>query len=111
LLSAEQRFWDHQVTLRNLTVAVRGGENEPFFNWCRDLAERRLGEGFNVDEVVAALRIVDEAVVTNLSGDSEAAELASAIHDLIDTPVEFGIDRVLEVYEDAAVFGVERPPE
>ena len=111
LLSAEQRFWDHQVTLRNLTVAVRGGANEPFLNWCRDLAERRLGEGFNVDEVVAALRIVDEAVVDTLSGDPEAGELASAIHDLIDTPVEFGVDRVLEVYEDAAVFGAERPPE
>jgi nucleoside-diphosphate-sugar epimerase len=107
-LAAEQRFWDHQVTLRNLTVAVRSSENEPFLNWCRDLAERRISEGFGCDEVVAALRIVDRAVVGALSGDPKCAELGSALHDLIDTPIEFGIDRVLEVYEDAAVFGLDR---
>jgi len=106
-LSAEQRFWDHQVTLRNLTVAVRSSENEPFLNWCRDLAERRISEGFSCDEVVAALRIVDHAVVEALSGDPEGAELKPALHDLIDTPIEFGIDRVLVVYEDAAVFGLD----
>jgi nucleoside-diphosphate-sugar epimerase len=109
-LTAQQRFWDHQVTLRNLMVAVRSGENEPFFNWCRDLAERRIVEGFACDDVVSALRIVDAAVVKTLADDPESGELTSAIHDLIDTPVEFGIDRVLEVYEDAEVFGLEHPP-
>jgi nucleoside-diphosphate-sugar epimerase len=110
-ISAHQRFWDHQVTLRNLTVSVRSGENEPFLNWCRDLAERRISEGFGCDEVVAALRIVGAAVVEALADDPEAAELSSAIHDLIDTPVEFGVDRVMEVYEDAEVFGLDRRPE
>ena len=107
-LSAEQRFWDHQVTLRNLIVAVRGGENEPFLNWCRDLAERRLAEGFSVDEVVAALRIVDAAVMGALRRDPESSELGTALRDHIDTPIEFGVDRVLEVFEDAAVAGLDR---
>ncbi len=106
-LSPEQRFWDHQVTLRNLTVAVRTASNEPLLNWCRDLAERRLGEGFDVGEVEAALEIVNAAVIEALSEDPEAAELGTALHDHIDTPIHFGIDRVLEVYEDAAVFGSE----
>jgi hypothetical protein len=109
-ISTQQRFRDHQFTLRNLAVAVRSGENEPFLIWCRDLAERRISEGFGCDEVVAALRIVDAAVVETLSGDPEAAELSSAIHDLIDTPIEFGIDRVVEVYEEAEVFGLDRQP-
>jgi nucleoside-diphosphate-sugar epimerase len=106
-LSPEQRFWDHQVTLRNLTVAVRSGENGPFLSWCRDLAERRLLEGCSGDEVVAALGIVDAAVVDTLSRDPEADSLGAALHDLIESPFEFGIDRVLEVYEDAEVFGLD----
>jgi hypothetical protein len=108
-LSAEQRFWDHRVTLRNLIVAVRSGENEPFLNWCRDLAERRLGEGFAVDEVVAALRIVEEAVHSALRTDPDGPGLEPAIRDLVDVPVQFGIDRVLEIYEDSEIFGLERP--
>jgi hypothetical protein len=108
-LSAEQRFWDHRVTLRNLIVAVRSGENESFLNWCRDLAERRLGEGFAVDEVVAALRIVEEAIHSALQTDPGGPELEHAIRDLIDVPLQFGIDKVLEIYEDSEVFGFERP--
>ncbi len=108
-LSAEQRFWDHRVTLRNLIVAVRSGEHEPFLNWCRDLAERRLGEGFDVDEVVAALQIVEQAVHAALRTDPASQQLEAAIHDLVDVPVQFGIDRVLEIYEDSRVFGRERP--
>ncbi len=108
-LSAEQRFWDHRVTLRNLIVAVRSGENEPFLNWCRDLAERRLGEGFAVGEVVAALAIVEEAIHTALQPEPDSPELEPAIRELVDVPVQFGIDRVLEIYEDSETFGLERP--
>ena len=107
-ISAEQRFWDHRVTLRNLIAAVQSGENEVFLNWCRDLAERRLAEGFSVDEVVAALKIVDAAVMGALRDDPEHAELKTALRDHIDMPIEFGADRVLEVYENAAAFGGER---
>ncbi|HSO23127.1 MAG TPA: NAD(P)-dependent oxidoreductase, partial [Chondromyces sp.] len=108
MISAEQRFWDHRVTLRNLIAAVQSGENEVFLNWCRDLAERRLAEGFSVDEVVAALKMVDAAVVGALREDPEHAELKTALRDHIDMPIEFGADRVLEVYENAAAFGGER---
>lgn len=108
-LSAEQRFWDHRVTLRNLIVAVRSGENEPFLNWCRDLAERRLGEGFAGDEVVAALRIVEEAIHSALQSDAASPGLERAVRDLVDIPLQFGIDRVLEIYEDSEIFGLERP--
>jgi nucleoside-diphosphate-sugar epimerase len=104
---AQQQFRDHQVTLRNLTAAVRSSENGPFLTWCRDLAERRISEGFGYDEVVAALRIVDRAVVDALSSDPESAEFGSALRDLIDTPIEFGIDQVLEVYDEAAIFGLD----
>jgi nucleoside-diphosphate-sugar epimerase len=108
-VSVEQRFWDHRVTLRNLIAAVRSGESEPFLDWCRNLAERRLDEGFDVEEVVAALRIVDSAVVDALRSDPEGAGLEPALRDLVDMPIEFGVDRVLQVYEDSEAFGRERP--
>ncbi len=108
-VSAEQRLWDHRQTLRNLLVSVQTGENEPFLGWCRDLAERRVTQGFAIDEVVQALRIVDRVVVETLRTDPEAAGLDRALRDHVSTRVEFGIDRVMEVYEDAAAFGVEAP--
>ena len=88
---------------------MRSGENEPFLNWCRDLAERRLGEGFAGDEVVAALRIVEEAIHSALQSDAASPGLERAVRDLVDIPLQFGIDRVLEIYEDSEIFGHERP--
>lgn len=101
----ERRFWDHQVSLRNLIAAVGSGENGPLLEWSGELARRRLAEGMVVDEVVAAFRLLEEAVTATLRGDPEGRELGPAIRDLIDTPIEFAIDRVLEVFEDSAVFG------
>jgi nucleoside-diphosphate-sugar epimerase len=106
-VTTEQRLWDHRQTLRNLLVSVQTGENEPFLGWCRDLAERRVTKGFDMNEVVQALRIVDRVVVETLRGDPEAADLDRALRDHVSTRVEFGIDRVIEVYEDAASFGVD----
>jgi hypothetical protein len=60
-----------------------------------------------MNEVVQALRIVDRVVVETLRGDPEAADLDRALRDHVSTRVEFGIDRVIEVYEDAASFGVD----
>ena len=106
-VTAEQRLWDHRQTLRNLLVSVQTGENEPFLGWCRDLAERRVAQGFDMDEVVQALRIVDRVVVETLRTDPEATALEGALRDHVSTRVEFGTDRVMEVYEDAAAFGVD----
>jgi len=103
----EQRFWDHQVTLRHLIAAVGSGENGPLLDWSRDLAGRRLAEGLAVEEVVAAFRLLDRAVTSTLRADDEGRELDTALRDLIDTPLEFAVDRVLEVFEDAAAFGAE----
>jgi hypothetical protein len=106
-LTAKQRLWDHRVTLRNLLLSVRTGRHAPLLDWCRDLAERRLGEDFDVNELVHALRLVDSITVETLLSDSEGAELGRVTHDEISSRIEFAIDRVLEVYEDAAVFGRE----
>ena len=59
--------------------------------------------------MVAALRIVEDAIHSALQTDTGSAELEHAIRDLIDVPLEFGIDKVLEIFEDSEVFGLERP--
>ncbi len=107
LLTAEQRLWDHRVTLRNLLLSVRSGQHEPLLNWCRDLAERRVAEGFDLNEVVHALRTLEVITLEILRSDAEGVELGQALRAHISTRIEFGIDRVLEVYEDAAAFGLE----
>lgn len=106
-LTPEQRLWDHRVTIRNLLTSVRTGENEPFVSWCRDLAERRIADGLAVEEVVHALRSLDAITVSTVRGDPEGSGLERSLRDLVSTRIAFGIDRVLEVYEDASVFGLD----
>ena len=106
-LSPEQRLWDHRVTIRNLLQSVRTGETGPFVGWCRNLAERRVGERLDVEEVVHALRFLDQIIVESVQADPDGARLERSLRDLVSTTIAFGIDRVLEVYEDAAVFGVD----
>jgi hypothetical protein len=89
---------------------VRTEKHEPLLNWCRELAERRVGQGVAMNEVVQALRIVELTTLKALRSDPESEALGPAVRDVISPRFDFGIDRVLEVYEDAAAFGVESPP-
>jgi len=104
----EQQLWDHRVTIRNLLASVRTGDNEPFVSWCGDLAERCVARGLDEDEVVFALGSLDSITVDTLRADPEGATLAPALHELVSRRIAFGIDRVLEVYEDARAFGVDQ---
>ena len=107
-LAPEQRLWDHRVTIRNLLAAVRTGDNELFVSWCGDLAERSVARGLDEDEVVFALGSLDSITVDTLRADPEGAPLARSLRELVSTRIAFGIDRVLEVYEDARAFGVDQ---
>ena len=107
-LAPEQRLWDHRVTIRNLLASVRTGDNELFVSWCGDLAERSVARGLDEDEVVFALGSLDSITVDTLRADPEGAPLAQSLRELVSTRIAFGIDRVLEVYEDARAFGVDQ---
>ncbi len=101
----EEREWDARGALRTLIDSVRSGEREVFRRYCSDLARRRAGQGFTSGDLVQALRLVDRSVLQVLRRDPEAAELDTVLRDWVSMTVEFGIDQVLEAFEEVEVFG------
>jgi len=108
-LPLEEREWTWRLVLRGLVEAARTGQKTPFMGYCQELARRRLGQGFSAEEVVHALRTLDRACVETLRRDPRGGDLADAIHDHVHVTLEFGIDRVLEVFDDHASGGSGRP--
>ncbi len=100
-LSADERHWHRRLVLGSLLNAVRTGEKVPFMARCRELAERRLAQGFTVAEVIAGLRELERVVTERVRAEAHAAHLDGALHDYVSATVEFGIDQVQEVWEDA----------
>lgn len=98
----DERRWAARVSIRNLIHAVRTGERHTFMQVARDISLRRSQQGFTCNEVIQALRSFDWVCLEVLRADPEGALLGRALHDYITMTIEFGIDRVVEVYEDAA---------
>ena len=71
-------------------------------SYCRDFAERRAQQGFRAAEVVHAIRSLERICLETLKRDPEAAGLDPAMRDYVSMTLEFGIDQVIEAYEDAA---------
>ena len=66
----------------------------------RDLALRRRAEGFTAEELVGALETIDQVCVKTLLRDPEGAEMKANLYACISMTIRFGIDQVLEVYEE-----------
>ncbi len=69
-------------------------------SFCRDLARRRLAQGFTAAEVVSAMRCLECACHRTIIPAPENLELQAAFHDYVTMTVEFGVDRILETYEE-----------
>lgn len=95
----QEHQWHHRLILRQLLNAIRTRERGLFMAYCRDLAARRLAQGFDLEEVCYAVASLNTACLRVLAGCSEAAGLEQAIHDHVTTTVQFGIDQIQEVYE------------
>jgi len=103
-LSEQDHRWHHQLILHNLMNAVRSREKAVFMAYCRDLAEHRLAQGFELSELSHAVTTLGRLCLEKLSTDPAAADLTLAdLQDSISTTIQFGIDRMEEVYEVAAV--------
>ena len=101
-LPADEREWIARLAVHNLAQAVRAGEKRSFMSYCRDFAERRAQQGFRAAEVVHAIRSLERICLETLKRDPEAAGLDRAMRDYVSMTLEFGIDQVIEAYEDAA---------
>ena len=89
-----------RLLLRGLVEASRTGDKAPFVGYCEELARRRVRQGVEAEEVVLALRTLERVCMETLRGDARAARLSDVLRDHVEVTLEFGIDRVLEVYED-----------
>ena len=92
--------WRFMILLRHLQSSIRTRDRGLFTTYCRDLAEKRLMQGFGVREVVGALLMVNAICVDTLRADPEAEDLAAAIHDHLSMTIQFGCDQILEIYEE-----------
>ena len=92
--------WRFMILLRHLQSSIRTRERGLFTTYCRDLAEKRLMQGFGVREVCAAMQTINATSVQILRNDPEAEDLESAIHDHLTMTMQFGCDQILEIYEE-----------
>ena len=98
----DERRWSSRVILRNLLHAVRTGQRASFMQFARDAALRRAQQGFPAEELVRSLHALDRICIDTLRDDVEGALLGPALREQISVAIDFGVDRVLEVYDDAA---------
>jgi len=94
--------WRFTVALRHILNSVRADDRGLFLGYCRDLAEKRLGDGIGATEIVDTLRLVNTSALEVVCADSRAEGLEAALLDHLTMTIEFGCDQVLEIYEDLA---------
>ena len=92
--------WRFMILLRHLQSSIRTRDRGLFTTYCRDLAEKRLMQGFGVREVVGAVLTVSALCVEKMRSDPEAEDLEGPIHDYLLMTVQFGCDQILEIYEE-----------
>lgn len=100
-LDEKDRVYQQQQLIRNLIEAIRTGAKGPFMVYCRDLARLRLGQGFPSGEVLYGLRSLQRICQEVVRRDPESAGLNRALHDYLDTTLDFGVDQLLESYEES----------
>ena len=81
--------------------AVRTGEKGFFMSACRYLAEHRREQGFSLNEVTEALEVLNDICLFVLLDSEPDDSDRSALNDHIGMTIQFGIDAVCEVYEEA----------
>jgi len=98
-LDEREHRWNHRLILRNLFNAIRMRMKIDFMSYCRDLAERRLEQGFTAEELVGALETMDRVIIKTLMADPEAEDMQPHLYACITMTIRFGIDQVLETCE------------
>ncbi len=95
-MSLKEQQWNHRLVLRNLFNAGRTRMKIDFMSYCRELAERRLEEGFAAGEIVGALETLDRVCIKALIEDPDSTEVQPYMYSCITMTIRFGIDQVME---------------
>jgi hypothetical protein len=100
IFTAEEHGWHHRLVLRQLANAVRTRERGIFIAYCRDLARRRLAQGFDAGELCGALELLNLVCFRVLRRDPESKPLRQDIYDYVTTTLKLGCDQAQEVFEE-----------
>ncbi len=92
----KEHDWSHRLIMRNLRNAIRLRVKADFMSYCRDLAERRISEGFKGQELVGALETLNEVCLKVLEKDPEADDMRPFTPTCISMTIQFGIDQVTD---------------
>jgi nucleoside-diphosphate-sugar epimerase len=80
-----------------LLDAVRTADKWLFSAFCRDVAARRLREGFALEELAAVLDVLADLCVLALAGDGSGRAWSRALYDHVTMTVQFGRDAVQDL--------------
>ncbi len=92
----KEHHWNERVIMRNLRNAIRLRVKADFMSYCRDLADRRIAEGFKGDELVGALETLNEVCLDVLDKDPDAHDMRPYTPTCISMTIQFGIDQVTD---------------
>ncbi len=98
-LARPQIEWHVRLIYRNLLSAVRTRDKGVFMGYCRDLAEQRMKEGFNANELCGALEALNLVCWRVLRRDPESNGMREAIFDYVTSTLRSGCDQAQEVFE------------
>ena len=98
-MDLDELNWHIRLILRHLAHTVRTRERGVLINYCHDLAERRFRSGFNPDEVLDALKELNEICLEHLRPECRALGIENSLELLITMSLRFGADQILERFE------------
>lgn len=101
-LAATERgelVWFVRLIYQLLLTSVQSTNRMLVLNYLEVTALSRFRSGVSADELCLLLDILNEEVVSRLSGREELREFRGELHDRISVPLEFGKDEIQEQYE------------
>jgi hypothetical protein len=91
---------DATVMIDRLLAAVRTRDKAAFALHCREFALRRFNEGIPPTEWAAALDVLSDLCVLSLSERDTEPAWHRDVYDHVTMTMQFGIDAILEAFED-----------
>ncbi len=99
-LATGDMAWNHHLAITQLMHAIRTRERKFFVDYCADLAVRRHEQGFKVEELRAALLILEAAVLEVVRKDPDCEAVEHRLDRDVGMTFLFAIDEVEETFED-----------
>ena len=109
-MTEQDHYWNHRLIMRNLRNAIRLRVKADFMSYCRDLAERRLEEGFSGEELIGALETLNEVCLEVVHRDPEADDMLPHTPTCISMTIQFGIDQVKDRMDEMLQESVDYVP-